>query len=67
VQLTGGQKLRSLREVLGYTMRDVEAGSLQVSRRLGNEEFAIPPSRLSDIETKGVVPSIYRLYTLAAI
>lgn len=67
MQLTGGQKLRSLREVLGYTMRDVEAGSLQVSRRLGNEEFAIPPSRLSDIETKGVVPSIYRLYTLAAI
>jgi transcriptional regulator with XRE-family HTH domain len=67
VQLTGGQKLGALREALGYTMRDVEAGSLQVSRRLGNAEFAIPPSRLSDIETKGVVPSIFRLYTLAAI
>jgi hypothetical protein len=48
-------------------MRDVESGSLQVARRLGNDEFAIPPSRLSDIETKGVVPSIFRLYTLAAI
>jgi transcriptional regulator with XRE-family HTH domain len=67
VELTGGQKLRALREALGYTMRDVETGSLQVSRRLGNDEFAIPPSRLSDIETKGVVPSIFRLYTLAAI
>jgi transcriptional regulator with XRE-family HTH domain len=67
LQTTGGQKLRSLREALGYTMRDVETGSLQVSRRLANDEFAIPPSRLSDIETKGVVPSIFRLYTLAAI
>lgn len=67
MQLTGGQQLRSLREALGYTMRDVAAGGLQVARRLGNEEFAIPPSRLSDIETKGVVPSIFRLYTLAVI
>lgn len=67
MELMGGQKLRSLREALGYTMRDVEAGSLQVARRLGNEEFSIPPSRLSDIETKGVVPSIFRFYTLAAI
>src|SRR5271154_1243090 len=65
--MTGGQKLRALRETLGYTMRDVETGSLQISRRLGNDEFAIPPSRLSDIETKEVVPSIFRLYTLAAI
>ena len=67
MQLTGGQRLRVLREALGYTMRDVETGSLQVSRRLANDEFAIPPSRLSDIETKGVVPSVFRLYTLAAI
>lgn len=48
-------------------MRDVENGSLQVARRLGNDEYAIPPSRLSDIETKGVVPSIFRLYTFSAI
>jgi transcriptional regulator with XRE-family HTH domain len=67
VELTGGRKLRALRESLGYTMRDVENGSLQVSRRLANDEFAIPPSRLSDIETKGVVPNIFRIYTLAAI
>jgi hypothetical protein len=48
-------------------MRDVESASLQIARRLASEEFAIPPSRLSDIETKGVVPSIFRLYSLAAI
>jgi hypothetical protein len=48
-------------------MRDVESASLRIARRLGNEEYAIPPSRLSDIETKGVVPSIFRLYSMAAI
>lgn len=67
MELTGGQKLRSLREELAYTMRDVEAASLRISRRLENEEFAIAPSRLSDIESKGVVPSVFRFYTLAVV
>jgi hypothetical protein len=48
-------------------MRDIESASGRIAARHGNEEFAIPPSRLSDIETKGVVPSIYRLYTFAII
>jgi transcriptional regulator with XRE-family HTH domain len=52
---------------LGYTMRDVESASALIAQRHGNEEFLIGPSRLSDIETKGIVPSIYRLYALAII
>jgi hypothetical protein len=48
-------------------MREVENASLRIAARRSNDEFAIAPSRLSDIETKGVVPSIYRLYTLAVI
>jgi transcriptional regulator with XRE-family HTH domain len=67
VQLNGGQRLRALRETLGYKMRDVELASQQIARRFESEEFAIPPSRLSDIETKGVIPSIFRLYSFAAI
>jgi transcriptional regulator with XRE-family HTH domain len=67
VQLNGGQRLRALRENLGYRMRDVELASNQIAQRFKNEEFAIPPSRLSDIETKGITPSIFRLYSLAAI
>jgi len=51
VQLNGGQRLRALRETLGYRMRDVELASNQIARRFDSEEFAIPPSRLSDIET----------------
>ncbi len=67
VRPNGGQRLRALREVLGYRMRDVELASNQIAQRFDNEEFAIPPSRLSDIETKGIVPSIFRLYSFAAI
>lgn len=67
MQSNGGQRLRALRETLGYRMRDVELASNQIARRFENEEFAIPPSRLSDIETKGIIPSIFRLYSFAAI
>ena len=67
MQLNGGQRLRALRETLGYRMRDVELASNQIAQRFDSEEFAIPPSRLSDIETKGIIPSIFRLYSFAAI
>ncbi len=67
MQLTGGQRLRALRENLGYRMRDVEVASNQIAQRFQSDEFAIPPSRLSDIETKGIIPSIFRLYSFAAI
>jgi transcriptional regulator with XRE-family HTH domain len=62
-----GHKLRVLRERLGLTMRDIETASEQLARKRGNEEYFIPISRLSDFETKGVIPSIYRLYSLAVI
>jgi hypothetical protein len=48
-------------------MRDVESASTRLAEKHGNAEFVISPSRLSDIETKGLVPSIYRLYSLAVI
>src|SRR2546427_5239426 len=65
--VTGGQNLRILREKLGLTMRDIETASERLARKHGNEEYFIPISRLSDFETKGVIPSIYRLYSLAII
>jgi len=65
--MSAGQTLRLLREQLGLTMRDVENASSAIAGRHNSDEYAIPPSRLSDIETKGVVPSIYRLYSLAVI
>jgi transcriptional regulator with XRE-family HTH domain len=65
--LAAGMALRKIRDSLSLTMRDVENASAVVSQRRGSEEYLIPPSRLSDIETKGVVPSIFRFYCLAAI
>ena len=65
--LPAGKSLRTLREKLGLTMRDVENSSARIAEKYRNEEFSIPPSRLSDIETKGILPSIHRLYTLSVI
>ena len=65
--LSAGRNLRVVREQLGLTMRDVECASVRIAERHKNEEFAVAPSRLSDIETKGLIPSIYRLYALAVI
>jgi hypothetical protein len=48
-------------------MRDIETASERIARKHANEEYLIPISRLSDFETKGVIPSIYRLYSLAVI
>jgi hypothetical protein len=48
-------------------MRDIETASEQIARKRSNEEYFIPIRRLSDFETKGVIPSIYRLYSLAVI
>jgi hypothetical protein len=65
--LSAGLNLRGLRERLGLTMREVESASFRISERHRNDEFAVCPSRLSDIETKGLVPSIFRLYSLSII
>jgi hypothetical protein len=48
-------------------MREVESASVRIADKHGNDEFTVSPSRLSDIETKGLVPSIFRLYSLAII
>ena len=62
-----GEKLKRVRERLKLTFRDVEQASQEIAFRRGNDEFAIALSRLADIENKGTVPSIFRIYTLCAI
>ena len=67
MSIYAGQQLRHLREALGLTLRDVETASAEIAARHANQEFFIPFSRLSEIETKGLHPSIFRIYTLAAV
>jgi hypothetical protein len=62
-----GQKLKRARERLNLRYRDVEEASLRIAERHKNDEFIIALSRLADIENKGTVPTLYRLYSLCAI
>lgn len=65
--MAGGESLRQIRERLGLTIREVEAASTRLSEKYANQDYIISLSRLSDIETKGVVPNVYKLYALAVI
>jgi transcriptional regulator with XRE-family HTH domain len=62
-----GQKLKRVRERLNLRYRDVEEASLLIAQRHQNDEFSVALSRLSDIENKGTVPTVYKLYSLCAI
>jgi transcriptional regulator with XRE-family HTH domain len=62
-----GQRLKRARERLNLRYRDVEDASLRIAERRKNDEFIVALSRLSDIENKGTVPSVFRMYSLCAI
>jgi hypothetical protein len=62
-----GQKLKRVRERLNLRYRDVEEASLRIAEKHRNSEFVIALSRLADIENKGTLPTLYRLYSLCAI
>jgi len=62
-----GEKLKRARERLQLTYREVEKASQLIAARRGSDEFIIALSRLADIENKGTIPTIYRIYTLCCI
>jgi len=62
-----GEKLKRVRDRLSLTIRDVEEASRKIAGRHQNDEFVVGLSRLSEIENKGTVPTIYRLYSLCSI
>ena len=65
--LSGGQMLKRVREELGLSMRAVESASFAIAAKFANPEFGCPISRICDIESKGVIPNIYRLFSFSAI
>lgn len=65
--MTAGDSLRIMREKLGLTLREVEAASMRLAEIHENPELGMALSRIADIETKGIVPNVYRLYAFAAI
>jgi transcriptional regulator with XRE-family HTH domain len=62
-----GQKLRRVRERLKLTYRDVEQATQKIAQMHGNYEYSIGLSRLADIENRGTLPSVFRLYSLCAV
>jgi len=62
-----GLRLRQTRETLGLTYREVEQASYELAAKRGRPDFILHISRLADIENRNVVPSLHKLYSLAAI
>src|SRR5215831_5566218 len=62
-----GQRLRRVRERLNLRVRDVEQASLRIADKYKNDDFAVLINRISEIENRGLVPTLYKLYSLSAI
>lgn len=62
-----GLRLKRRRGELNLRYRDVEDASKQIATRRNNSEYEIGISRLHEIENKGIIPSIYKMYSLCAI
>jgi transcriptional regulator with XRE-family HTH domain len=61
------QKLKRIRERLGLKYRHVEEATARIASAHQSDEFLVSLSRLSDIENKGTIPTMYRLYSLCAV
>jgi hypothetical protein len=62
-----GQKLRRARERLNLRVRDVEHSSQLIAEKHQNDEFIVLINRISEIENRGLIPSIFKIYSLCAI
>jgi hypothetical protein len=62
-----GQRLRRARERLSLRVRDVELASQKIAEKHNNDEFTVHINRISEIENRGLIPSIYKLYSLCTI
>src|ERR1700730_13551091 len=62
-----GQKLRRVRERLNLRVRDVEQATQKIADKYRNDDFTVLINRISEIENHGLIPSLYKLYSLCAI
>jgi transcriptional regulator with XRE-family HTH domain len=65
--IDGSQQLRLTRFNRSLTYRDVERLSRILSERYADDRYMVRISVLADIENHGVIPTIFRLYTLCLI
>jgi transcriptional regulator with XRE-family HTH domain len=62
-----GRRLAKMRLRRGLTLYQVFELSREVAARRRKLAYMIQPSRLSEIESKGVTPTIYKLYSISVI
>jgi transcriptional regulator with XRE-family HTH domain len=62
-----GRLLKAARERIGLSTREVERFTLNISRAILRPECAVSSAWISRIENGSVTPSIYKLYSLAAV
>jgi transcriptional regulator with XRE-family HTH domain len=64
---TAGIFLRTLRERLGLTVRDVQEASAYIAGEEKSQEFHISAARLSQIENEDSAPSIAKIFSLSVV
>jgi len=64
---SAGKRLKELRERLGLSTRDVEAGSRGIAQDRQNQEYYISHSWVTDIENGKFRPRWFKLHTLSKI
>jgi len=62
-----GQQLRSIREDLRLTLKDVEKRSREIAEFRQNPDYIFTAGRLSQVENSNSLPSLYKLATLSEI
>ena len=62
-----GQQLRTVREELRLTLKDVEKRSREIAQARHNPEYIFTAGRLSQVENSNSLPSLYKLATLSEV
>ena len=65
--LSAGQRLKTARERLGLSTRDVQRRSGQIASDKRNQEYYVSHAWLTDIEKGKFMPGLFKLYSLSAI
>jgi transcriptional regulator with XRE-family HTH domain len=64
---TPGHFLKTVRERLQVGLREVEEASAVIASEEANDDFYVSAARLTQIENKASMPSVFKLFTLCAI
>lgn len=67
MQSPAGTYLKEIRQRLQFGLRDVQQASAIIAAEEANQEFYISAARLAQIENEASAPSVFKIFTLAAI